>query len=305
LGRNEKIEHKITIYNEPNQQENTMQTIIGLGQAGCNIADCFKQYPQYNILKIDTSLKKAKDSIGLKPQSSPELYEEAKLPRGINKFLEDIEPETLFITSCGAVSNTALRILEKIKDKTKITLMYVVPQMDNLAGPTKLQNNLLFNVFQEYARSALFEKIILVDNQLISGIMGPVPILKYWDSINQMISSTYHMINIFEHSRPVFTTFTKRIDTARVSTIGLVDFEEEEEKCFFSLDIPREKRYYYAIPQKMLEEDSSLMDKIQKHVKKGVEHDKMKVGYSVFSTEYDQPLIYCENNSTLIQKLAP
>jgi len=281
-----------------------MQTIIGLGQAGCNIADCFKQYPQYNILKIDTNLKKSKGSIGLKPQATPELYEEANLPRGLNKFLEEVKSETLFITSCGAVSNVTLRLLEKIKDKTKITLMYIVPQRENMIGPQKLQNNLLFNVFQEYARSAVFEKIILVDNELISGIMGPVPILNYWNSINNMISSTYHMINIFNHSNPVFTTVTQRIETARMSTIGLVDFEKEEEKCFFSLDIPREKRYYYAIPQKMLEEDSSLMDTIQKHVKKGIEHDKMKVGYSVFSTEYDQPLVYCENNSTLIQKLA-
>ena len=282
-----------------------MQTVIGLGQAGCNIADCFKQYPQYNILKIDVDLKKTKDSIGLKPQASPELYEEANLPRGINKFLEEVRSETLFITSCGSVSNVALRLLEKIKDQTKITLMYIIPQRENIIGPQKLQNNLLFNVFQEYARSAAFEKIILVDNELISGIMGPVPILKYWDSVNQMIASTYHMINIFEHSRPVFTTFTKRINTARMSTIGLMDFDDEEEKCFFSLDISREKRYYYAIPQKMLEEDNSLMEAIQKHVKKGIEHDKMKVGYSVYSTEYDQPLIYCENNSTLIQKLAP
>ena len=29
-----------------------MQTVIGLGQAGCNIAECFKQYSEYNVLKI-------------------------------------------------------------------------------------------------------------------------------------------------------------------------------------------------------------------------------------------------------------
>ncbi len=27
--------------------------IIGLGEAGCNIAECFRKYPQYNIYKID------------------------------------------------------------------------------------------------------------------------------------------------------------------------------------------------------------------------------------------------------------
>ena len=281
-----------------------MQTIIGLGQAGCSIADCFKQYPQYEIIKVDTGLKRTKGSVLVKPQDSHQLYEEAKLPNGLKKHLDKVHPETLFITSCGMVSGLSLKILQKIKSKTKITLMYIVPAPEGLSDTHRQQNELLFNVFQEYARSAVFEKIILLDNQLISDIMGPVPIVKYWEGNNNLITSIYHMINVFEHTRPVFTTFTKRINTSRISTFGLVDFDKEEEKYFFSLDIPREKRYYCGVPKKMLEEDSSLMSKIQKQVKNGMEHDRMKIGYSVYSTDYNQPLIYCENNSTLIQKLA-
>ena len=34
-----------------------MQTVIGLGKAGCNIADHLSQYPQYQIKKIDVGLK--------------------------------------------------------------------------------------------------------------------------------------------------------------------------------------------------------------------------------------------------------
>ena len=59
-----------------------MQTIIGLVQAGCNIADCFKQYPQYDVIKLDTNLKKTKGSITVKPQDSHQLYEETNLPNG-------------------------------------------------------------------------------------------------------------------------------------------------------------------------------------------------------------------------------
>ena len=40
-----------------------MQTIIGLGKAGCNIADKFSQYPQYTTYKIDVGLKKGPDVI--------------------------------------------------------------------------------------------------------------------------------------------------------------------------------------------------------------------------------------------------
>ena len=279
-----------------------MQTVIGLGKAGCNIAECLKEHPQYDILKIDAGLKKTKKTLGLKEQVSSELYEQ-KIPRSLSKFLENVGPETLLITSCGAVSGASLRILEKIKDKTKITLLYVIPDKEELSEIQKLQNNALFNIFQEFARCTLFERIIFVDNNKISDIIGPVPILKYWESINQMIASTYHMINVFEHTMPVFTTFTKRINTARMCTIGFDKFDEEEEKCFFDLDIPREKRYYYAIPHIVLEQDPMLMNKIKEQVKNAIEHDRMKVGYAVYSTEYDQSYIYCESNSSLIQKL--
>jgi len=281
-----------------------MQTVIGLGQAGCNIADQLKHYPQYKIIKLDVGLNKTKTSFGLKRQISPELYEK-NLPRGMIKYLqEEVMAETLFITSCGAVSGASLSLLEKIKDKTQISIMYIVPKDASISGDKKLQNNLLFNVFQEYARSGLFKRVYLLDNQNISDIMGSVPIMKYWDTLNGLITSTYHMINVFEHTQPVLTTITKRINTARISTIGLLDVENNEEKMFFSLDIPREKNYYYGVPNKQLEEDENLMKNIQNNVKTIKEHDKMKTTYSVYSTEYDKLFAYCEKSSTLIQKLA-
>ena len=281
-----------------------MQTVIGLGQAGCNIADQFKQYPQYKIIKLDEGLRKTKSSFGLKRQASPELYEE-NLPRGIVKYLQEgVMPETLFITSCGMVSGAALSILSKIKDHTNITVMYIIPERTELVGDKKLQNNLLFNVFQEYARSDLFKRVYLLDNQLLSDIMGPVPIMKRWSTMNNLITSTYHMINVFEHTQPVLTTTTTRIDTARVSTLGLLDNENNKEKMFFSLDFPREKNYYYGVPKKRLEEDENLMQSIQRDLKSNIDHDKMKTTYSVYSTEYDELFAYCEKSSTLLQQLA-
>ncbi len=75
-----------------------METIIGLGQAGCNIADCFKQYSEYNVLKIDAGLRKTKTTLGLKKQDSPEAYED-NIPKTLDKFLQNVAAETLFITN--------------------------------------------------------------------------------------------------------------------------------------------------------------------------------------------------------------
>ena len=281
-----------------------MQTVIGLGKAGCNIADHLSQYPQYQIKKIDVGLKKTKTTFGLKHQDGPELYEKANLPKGINNFLEGVMSETLFITSCGAVSGASLKILEKINKKTKIKILYIVPQKDDLVGEKKLQNNLLLNVFQEYGRSGLFDRVFLVDNYKLSDIIGPVPIMKFWDSINNLLATTYHMLNVFQNTQPVITTQTKRINTARVSTFGLLDSENNQEKVFFSLDIPREKSYYYGIPKKQLEEDANLMEVIRRNLKSNIEHEKIKITYSVYSTDYNELIAYCEKSSTLIQQLA-
>ena len=281
-----------------------MQTVIGLGKAGCNIADHLSQYPQYQIRKIDVGLKKTKTTFGLKHQDGPELYESSKLPKGINNFLEGVMSETLFITSCGAVSGASLKILQKIHTKTKIRVMYVIPQGDDLVGEKLLQNRLLFNVFQEYARSNLLDRVFLVDNSRLSDIMGPVPIMKFWNSINHLVATTYHMINVYQNTQPVMTTQTKRINTARISTIGLLNSEKNSEKMFFSLDIPREKSYYYGVPKKQLEEDPNLMEVIRRNLKSNIEHDKMKTTYSVHSTDYNELIAYCEKSSTLIQQLA-
>ena len=53
-----------------------MDTIVGLGKAGCAIADKFSKYPQYKIFKIDSEGldKGEKRSHLLKRRKHPEQY---------------------------------------------------------------------------------------------------------------------------------------------------------------------------------------------------------------------------------------
>ena len=53
-----------------------MDTVIGLGKAGCNIVDKFAEFPQYSTYKIDTGLKKTKHTYPLKEYEKLEDYEE-------------------------------------------------------------------------------------------------------------------------------------------------------------------------------------------------------------------------------------
>ena len=88
-----------------------MKTIIGLGQAGCNIADKFSQYPQYKVYKIDVDLKKAPRCYSFPKYNTSEEYE--KSCPSLKNFFKHVKGEILFITSCGLISSASLRILEQ------------------------------------------------------------------------------------------------------------------------------------------------------------------------------------------------
>lgn len=276
-----------------------MKTIIGLGQAGCSIAEKFKKYPQYKVYKIDVGLKEA-GSYAMKRQTTPELYE-SRCPN-LKTFFKEVSNEVLFITSSGDISGASLRILEQLGGRT-IGVLYVKPDMSLLSMTEKLQENVVFRVLQEYARSSVFEKIFLADNAQIAEVIGDVPIKEHYNYLNEVIVSTIHMINVFDNSKSVLDNFSQPMETARIFTFGLVNFEEEEseEKMFFDLQMPREKKYYYAYPEEIIESDGTLMKKIKKHIKKNTEHDKMKISYGIYSTNYEQPYVYCVSSSTLVQ----
>ena len=276
-----------------------MKTIIGLGKAGCNIAESFSQYPQYKIYKIDKDLEESKNCFSFPKCKTLEEYE-SKCP-SFKKFFRYVKGEVLFITSCGKISAATLRILEQLRHKCKISILYVRPDR-TLLSDLKLKNdNLIFGVLQEYARSSLFERIYLVDNVRLSEIVGDVPLREVYSRINQLISSTMHMINVFKNSDSELETFDEIVDTARISTFSLLSYETGEEKMFFDLDIPRDKCYYYGVPEEMLKTDGTLMKNISQQLKILKQYDKIKVSYGVYSTNYDVPYIYGLLSSSVVQ----
>lgn len=278
-----------------------MQTIIGLGQAGCNIADKFSQYPQYAVYKIDVGLKKKPRHYALKQHDHPEQYE-ANCPN-LSRFFKGVnDDEILFITSCGFVSAASLRILQILKRKgCKISVLYIKPDKSLLPQMKILNDNVLYGVFQEYARSGVLERIYLIDNVKLAEIMGDIPLREYYNRLNDMIVSTFHMLNVYDHLEPEMSTFGEPVATARISTFGLVGFEEGEERLFFDLQEAREKRHYYAIPDEQLETDGTLMKKITTQLKNSVEDDIIKISYGIYSTNYDVPYVYCLVNSSTVQ----
>jgi Trk K+ transport system NAD-binding subunit len=269
--------------------------IIGLGRAGCNIAKAFSKFPQYKTYSIDAD----KDAdITIKKRNSHEDYD-AHFPSLKRRLKLDDNNIIVAVAGSGHISGALLRLLEQLKDN-KITVLYVQPDLELASEIQKMQEKVVRNVLQEYARSGMIEMLWMVDNQLVEKGIGDVPIMGYYDVLNQAIVNTVHMINIFRNSEPVIGNFVTPSHLSRIAAIGILDVEKEEEKWFFDLTRPRDVVYYYGINETELKEDGTLFKKITNYVKSQVATG-VNVSYGVFTTTYEQKYCYCIKYSSMVQ----
>jgi len=274
-----------------------MYSIIGLGNCGCEIAKKFEYFSQYTVYYIDADERCESNFCKVPRQDHPEKYE--KNCPDFSSFLETVEEDVcLILGGSGYISATVLRILEKIRDRN-INILYIRPDTELLTGTKLLQERATFNVLQEYARSGLFRNIILVHNNSISDIIGDIPIKKYFESINEMVSSSFNMINVLDNSEAVVSSFSDLSEVSRISTIGVMNLETNEEKLFYPLEHIREKKYYYAISENDLETKGSLLRDITEQVKNT--SGDVKSGFGIFPTTYEQNYCYTLNYSSFIQ----
>jgi hypothetical protein len=273
-----------------------MDTIIGLGKAGCAIADKFAEYPQYKTFKIDSEGldPKRKNCHLLKKQDSPEKYEKAT--RTMKTFFSKTTDDILFVLSgSGIISGASLQILKNLKDKN-VNILYIKPDLEFLGHTNIMQERVVRNVLQEYTRSGLFNRIFLVDNKKVEEVIGEVPIIGYYDKLNDLIVSTFHMVNVYNHQEAIHATPFDTAGTTRISTLGILNVDEGKEKLFFSLDNIREKCYYYAINSKVLETDGKLLRTLTDNINKNIGKD-VRAGFQVYSTSYEQNYGYLVVNT--------
>ena len=275
-----------------------METIVGLGKAGCAIADRFAQYPQYNIYKMDAGLKRTPRTYGLKAGLKPEEYETAV--GNLKRFFKDVEGDVLFVLGgSGDVAGASLRILEQLKH-CSLHIMYIYADPELLGETARMQQRVTFNVFQEYARSGVFQDIVLCDNTRLETILGDLPIIGFYDRLNELLVPTMHMINVLSHSDSIMDNISSPHEISRIISYGLVDFNTGEEKMFFNLDNVREKVYYYAINEKKLREQGDLHKRVIAQVKENAK--STKTTYGVYPTQYDEDYVYCVAYSSIVQE---
>ena len=272
--------------------------ILGLGNGGCELATLFSQYPEYKVFRADAGLK-GENCLNIPYCKSIEEYEE-KLPEF--KKLSKLKGESLFILCGGGnISGASLRILEKIK-QTNITVLYVRPDPSLTSNDVLVKDRATFNILQEYARSGLFKKMILVQNSQVENLLGGLSISEYFGNINKVIVSTMHMINYLLTSKAVFGKMSVEREIDKISTVGVYSSEDGQENYLYDLASPRQKVFLYAIKEDDLTGDKNLIKLIQQQTKNAFSGTELDISYKIMTTTYESNFVYIVANTNILQQ---
>jgi len=271
--------------------------IIGLGNAGCKVATCFEKYAQYTVYKIDVD-QTGENNYDFPLFKTTEEYEE-KTP-DLTQFFKGVKGDILFILAGGgAISCACLNILQQLNSKN-ITILYIQPELELLNTLQSSRETLVRGVLQQYARSGLLERIYLISNRELEKIIGEIPIVGYFNKLNETIVSTLHMIHVFKNDEAIIGGIENPRDVCRISTFGIFDPEKNTEKMFFPLDKLRDICYIYGINNEKLQSDGALFRTIVDHAKQKVS-ETMAVSYAIFETSYENDITYCLAHASYIQ----
>lgn len=271
--------------------------VIGIGTPGCQLANCLKKYQQYNVFSIDTENKDYSKyrSVGL--QNSHEDYE--KNYKKIN-FRGCTGEVLLVLSGASQISGITLRVLEQLKNK-KIDIMYIKCDEAMLSKQAQISDKVTFFVLQEYARSNKINNMFIVSNKNIESVLGDsINLQNYWQQINEVIASTFHMYNVFQNTEPLLTSRIDVPETAKMISLGVVNFETGKEKLFYNLQYPRVKNYFYGVNNETLENNKNLLHDIRKNTLS--EDENVDSGFSIFSTDYEQNYVYSAQFASYIQE---
>ena len=267
--------------------------IIGLGDCGCNVAAKFKQYPQYRTFLFN-SHKSHDDNLSLviPKQTSHEEYEKVfswDPP-------DDLHGETTFIcSSSGTITGCVLKLLEHFKN-TRIRVVLILSEDREATEQYAMQHKLIFNALQDYARSGMFRDIVLISNEELESSIMDLTFLNRFDRMNDVISYSLHMLNVFENTKPVAQIKYSGKEHCRILSLGTYDYKENKEKMYFSLDNVKESVYYVSIPEKKLLTDTELVKVMKSNFK-----DKDNAAYRIYPNQHEQHYGFVVKKTFFIQ----
>ncbi len=280
-----------------------MISIVGVGNAACEIAKNFKTQKNYNVYLLGSNVERqSKYQYRLQEFENPEEYEE-NVPDLTDFFSNVDDIVQVFIVGASYSSNYSLGILQQLSHK-KIQVFYIKPDIELLTGTPRLIENMTFGVLQEYARSGVFENMTIISNLEIENMSPDISIKNYYQSLNNTIFSTIHYLNFFTYTEPEIGLLVKPLEINRIRSIAALNMKNLEENWLFELDAPRDMCYYLCINNERLESEAGLHKSLVNKLKKKPHNTFRRISYGIYETHL-QDFGFCVAHTNAIQQQKP
>ena len=139
-----------------------MISLIGIGDAGCNVVSHFEEHKEYNCFLFSEGRDNTKYTRELPRVEKAEDCEEKAPKLSSYKTLQAIQDRAqVFLCGSSFSANYTLAILQQIRDR-EIEIFYIKPDVDLLIGDVRLQERAIFGILQQYARSGLFKNFTIL-----------------------------------------------------------------------------------------------------------------------------------------------
>lgn len=267
--------------------------VLGIGEAGKNIASLVPQISNLKAICVDTDgvvpKKKTHEDY---EKCGPSVFKKLKLPKD-----KDV---TVVLSGAGKVSAITLSLLEKIKDRN-ITVVFIDPDPFMLSKTQKMQNKVVFNVLQEYARSGLFEAMYIFSNKSVEDIVGASSISNMYEKINSTVANFIASLYWFENIDPVIGSTHEPKDISRIRTVALCEVYDEKEQMFYDLENTTEASFYYSVSEDFIENEENFLTRIKERV---ILHKEKEIdcSFGVWQNESDHSFVYSIKYTHFIQQ---
>ena len=280
-----------------------MISLIGIGEAGCNMASLFENHKEYNCFLFSSEQENTKYTRKLPRVTKAEDCEGEAPKLSSYKTKEAIQNRVqVFLCGSSFSANYTLAILEQIKDR-QIDIFYIKPDVDLLIGEVKLQERAIFGILQEYARSGLFNSFTIFSNPAIEKTIGEIPIKKYFEMINKNIYYAVHYLNVFDHTTPLVGNLSKPSEVQKIRSVGIISVDKLSEQWYYDLQEDRDVAYYLCIATERLENDGKLHAKVVQSLKSKPRNAFKNVTYAIYESPYESDFGFCVAHTNFIQGL--
>ena len=281
-----------------------MISLIGIGEAGCNVVSLFENHKEYNCFLFSPDQENTKYTRKL-PKVAKEEDCEGEAPKLSSYKTKEAIQDRVQVFLCGSSfsANYTLAILEQIKER-KIDIFYIKPDVDLLIGDVRLQERAIFGILQEYARSGLFNSFTIFSNPAIEKTIGEIPIKKYFEMINKNIYYAVHYLNVFDHTTPLVGNLNKPTEVQKIRTIGIISVDKLSEQWYYKMQEDRDVAYYLCIATERLENDGKLHSKVVQSLKSKPRNAFKNVTYAIYESPYETDFGFCVAHTNFIQGLS-